>query len=93
MRNGGFVYLQHYIPRFLLWRNDYAPLNYVRFLDYGAERVFPRKVGGDYIFAHRLLMEYFADIGEKPRPSNCGKTYHIQWLCFFPARSSEIACS
>ena len=32
------------------------------FLDYAAERVFLRKVGGGYIFTHRLLMEYFASL-------------------------------
>jgi hypothetical protein len=62
LRNGGFAYLQHYVLRFLLWRNDYAPLNYIRFLDYAAERVFLRKVGGGYIFTHRFLMEYFATL-------------------------------
>jgi hypothetical protein len=62
MENGGSAYLQHYVLRFLLWRNDYAPWNYIRFLDYAAERVFLRKVGGGYIFTHRLLMEYFATL-------------------------------
>jgi hypothetical protein len=61
-KGGGFAYLQHYLLRILLWRNDYAPLNYIRFLDYAAERVFLRKVGGGYIFTHRLLMEYFATL-------------------------------
>jgi len=29
-------------------------------LDYAAERILLRKVGGGYIFTHRMLMEYFA---------------------------------
>jgi hypothetical protein len=62
LQNGGSAYLKHYALRFLLWRNDYAPWNYIRFLDYAAERVFLRKVGGGYIFTHRLLMEYFATL-------------------------------
>lgn len=53
-------YLRHYILRFLLWRNDYAPWNCVRFLDHAVERIFMRKVGSGYIFIHRLMMEYFA---------------------------------
>jgi hypothetical protein len=61
-QKGGSAWLKHYVLRFLLWRNDYAPLNYIRFLDYAAERVFLRKVGGGYIFTHRLLMEYFATL-------------------------------
>jgi hypothetical protein len=44
------------------WRNDYAPWNYIRFLNYAAERIFLRKVGGGYIFTHQLLMEYFASL-------------------------------
>jgi predicted lipid-binding transport protein (Tim44 family) len=57
---GGLACLQHLSLRFLLWRNDFAPWHYVRFLDYAAERGFLRKVGGGYIFVHRLLLEYFA---------------------------------
>jgi hypothetical protein len=36
------------------------PWNYVKFLDYAAERILLRKVGGGYIFIHRMLLEYFA---------------------------------
>jgi hypothetical protein len=57
---GGRACLQHLVLRLLLWQNDFAPLSYVRFLDYAAERIFLRKVGGGYIFVHRLLMEHFA---------------------------------
>lgn len=38
----------------------HAPLNYARFLDYCADRIFLRKVGGGYIFVHCLLLEHFA---------------------------------
>ena len=31
-----------------------------RFLDYAVKLVFLRKVGGGYIFIHRLLLEHFA---------------------------------
>ena len=41
------------------------PLNYVRFLDYCADHLFLRKVGGGYIFIHRLLLEHFADMEEE----------------------------
>lgn len=39
-----------------------APLNYVRVLDYAVARLFLRKVGGGYIFPHRMLMDYFASL-------------------------------
>jgi hypothetical protein len=35
-------------------------------LDYAAERIFLRKVGGGYIFIHRMLMEYFAALEAEP---------------------------
>ncbi|MGQ0604249.1 MAG: hypothetical protein ACT4QE_21410, partial [Anaerolineales bacterium] len=59
---GWRAYLQHSILRFLLWRNGSTPQpwEYVRFLDYAAERVILRKVGGGYIFIHRMVLEWFA---------------------------------
>ncbi len=62
LSNGGIAYLKHYALRVLLWRNGYTPWDYIPFLDYAAERVFLRKIGGGYIFTHRLLMEYFATL-------------------------------
>ena len=57
---GGIACFQHFILRFLLWLNGFTPLLYVRFLDFAAERVFLRKVGGGYIFVHRMLLEHIA---------------------------------
>jgi hypothetical protein len=62
--SGGVAYIQHFVLRWLLWRADCLPWNYVRFLDYAAERLLLRKVGSGYIFVHRLLMEYFAGLDE-----------------------------
>ncbi len=36
------------------------PWNYARFLNYATQLTFLQKVGGGYIFTHRLLMEHFA---------------------------------
>jgi DNA polymerase III delta prime subunit len=52
--------MQHYILRFWLWRADSLPWNLITFLDEAAERLLLRKVGGSYIFVHRLLLDYFA---------------------------------
>lgn len=64
---GGFAVIGHHTLRLLLWFQGQLPLNPVHFLDYAAERVFLQKVGGGYIFIHRLLLEHFAamDIGGK----------------------------
>jgi hypothetical protein len=63
---GGLDVIQHYILRLILWINGNTSFNYVRFLDYASERIFLRKVGGGYIFVHRLLMEHFAEGYQEP---------------------------
>jgi hypothetical protein len=61
---GGLACIQHIVLRFLLWRSGQLPWNLPRFLDYAAERILLCKVGGGYIFMHRLLLEYFAGLDE-----------------------------
>lgn len=51
-----------------------TPLRYAAFLDYAADCLFLRKVGGGYMFIHRMLLDYFASLGnagegEKPSAS------------------------
>lgn len=60
--NGGIAYIQHMALRLLLWRSNLMPWNYPRFLNYAAEHILLRKVGGGYIFIHRLLLDYFASL-------------------------------
>jgi hypothetical protein len=60
---GGLAVIQHGVLRYLLRRGGHTPPGYARFLDYATERIFLRKVGGGYIFVHRLLLEYFAEQG------------------------------
>jgi DNA polymerase III delta prime subunit len=59
---GGAAFIQHFMIRIILYWNNCIPWNYARFLDYAADLIFLRKVGGGYIFIHRLLMEYFAEL-------------------------------
>jgi hypothetical protein len=67
---GGRSVLQHYILRWMLYRNGFLPLRLIPFLDYCAERIFLRKVGGGYVFVHRLLMEHFASLySESTQPA------------------------
>ena len=44
---------------------DVVAWRVVPFLDHSTERIFLRKVGGGYIFIHRLLQEYFASLYEE----------------------------
>src|SRR4029077_4682644 len=48
------------------------PLNLVKFLDQSAKLIFLKKVGGGYIFIHRMLLDYFADL--TPQSAEDGKT-------------------
>jgi len=59
---GGLACERHYVLRFLLWRSGAIPWDYHRFLDNAYEQILLRKVGGGYIFLHRLLLDYFAGL-------------------------------
>lgn len=59
---GGRACIQHLTLRVALTLNRIIPWDYVAFLDYAVDRLFLQKVGGGYIFMHRLLREHFADL-------------------------------
>jgi DNA polymerase III delta prime subunit len=62
--NGWLAYIRHTVLRILLSRAGVIPSNYPGFLDEAAARILLRKVGGGYIFIHRLLLDYFVAIRE-----------------------------
>ncbi|MEP0751089.1 protein kinase [Trichocoleus sp. Lan] len=55
----GEACVKHFALRVILYSNGYIPWNYTRFLDWATERILLQKVGGGYIFVHRLLLEHF----------------------------------
>ncbi|BAZ82062.1 DUF3365 domain-containing protein [Sphaerospermopsis kisseleviana CS-549] len=57
---GGIACIQHFSLRFILWGEGLIPNNLTHFLDYATERIFLQKVGGGYIFIHRMILEHFA---------------------------------
>jgi predicted lipid-binding transport protein (Tim44 family) len=59
---GGNACIRHFKLRLTLYSNKLAPWNYAHFLDYATERLFLQKVGGGYIFVHRMLLEHFAEM-------------------------------
>jgi DNA-binding SARP family transcriptional activator len=59
---GGLAGIQHFIVRGLLHFSAGMPWNYAAFLEYAVGKTFLRRVGGGYVFLHRLLLEYFADL-------------------------------
>ena len=58
----GIACLQHLTLRIILYFDRSIPWNYARFLDYATQLIFMQKVGGGYIFIHRLLLEHFATL-------------------------------
>lgn len=70
---GGIVYIQRFSLRWVLWRENYLPWNYSRFLDYATEHILLRKVGNEYFFVHRVLLDYFATLNRTPEPLQLGE--------------------
>ncbi len=62
---GGMALIQHYSLRFIIALNNLLPWRLVPFLDHCVDLIFLRRVGGGYIFIHRLLMEHFAEMYEE----------------------------
>lgn len=59
---GGIACIDHLALRLVLYFGGWIPWNYAQFLNYASDRIFLQKVGGGYIFIHRLLMEHVAAI-------------------------------
>jgi hypothetical protein len=66
---GGLAWCQHWALRFVLYRNNLLPRRLIPWLDEMTTRGLLRRVGGGYIFIHRSLLEYFADLYEGPAGS------------------------
>jgi hypothetical protein len=62
LKFGGIAIILHYFLRLFLARNNLLPWRLVPFLDHCVDLIFLRRVGGGYIFVHRLLMEHFAEM-------------------------------
>ena len=61
-KSRGSAAIKHYILRLTLWLRGYTPFHFARFLDQCARLILIKKVGGGYIFTHRMLLEYFAEM-------------------------------
>jgi multisubunit Na+/H+ antiporter MnhB subunit/predicted ATPase len=69
LKRGGGTWLQHYIVRALLVLAHLAPWDYPSFLDAMAARLLLRRSGSAYLFVHRLLRDYLADLGPERAPA------------------------
>jgi hypothetical protein len=73
LNRGGSAVIKHYVLRLSLWWGGCMPLNLIGFLDQSARLIFLKKVGDSYIFIHRMLLEYFADLIPHKKPYEAGK--------------------
>jgi hypothetical protein len=74
LNRGGSAAIKHYALRLILWLNGYTPFNFTKFLDHCARLILLKKVGGGYIFIHRMLLEYFADLPAIEKPDESKST-------------------
>jgi hypothetical protein len=62
LNRGGSAVIKHYALRLVFWLSGFTPFNFIKFLDYCARLILLKKVGGGYIFIHRMLLDYFAEL-------------------------------
>ena len=73
LNRGGSAVVKHYALRLTLWLNGYTPFNFIKFLDHCARLILLKKVGGGYIFIHRMLLEYFAELTPQATKAEDGR--------------------
>lgn len=61
-RNGLNTFILHISVRIFLSKQKIVPMKLIDFLNDGVDNLLLRQVGGGYIFIHRRLLEYFADL-------------------------------
>ena len=62
-QGAGIICIKHLVLRILIYISQGGPWNYAKFLDQSANFLLLKKVGGGYVFVHRLLLEYFGSSG------------------------------
>ena len=73
LNRGGSAVIKHYALRLILWLSGYTPFKFIKFLDQCAKLILLKKVGGGYIFIHRMLLDYFADLAPQSTKAEDGK--------------------
>lgn len=68
--SGAMEITNHFILRLILFATAELPWPHQEFLDYAADCVLLRKVGGQYIFIHRLMLDHFSRRLDRKKPQN-----------------------
>ncbi|MEM1238307.1 MAG: protein kinase [Cyanobacteria bacterium P01_H01_bin.26] len=71
---GGEALIKHILLRLALTLSGATPWHYSKFLDYATASIFLQKVGGGYMFIHRLLLEHFASLEDGNHPGSSVKS-------------------
>lgn len=66
---GGYPATRQFVLRLFLWRTGALPFKWLPVLEGATQGLLLRRVGGGYVFAHPLLLDYFARL-EQPPESN-----------------------
>jgi hypothetical protein len=74
LNRGGSAVIKHCALRLILWLKGYTSLKFIKFLDHCARLILLKKVGGGYIFIHRMLLEYFAELTPESTRAEHGTT-------------------
>jgi hypothetical protein len=82
--------IPHFILRFIVYSRGYSSIKLGHFLDSCTKLVFLRRVGGGYIFIHRLLLEHFAAMWERGEETHCVKCCSGAWSNLFDAGSPGV---
>ncbi len=75
MRTGGLATLQHGLLFALLAAGGHLPWRLIHFLDYAADLILVHRVGGGYVFTHRLLMEHILLPASPNQPAAVGEEH------------------
>lgn len=62
LQRGGAAALKHYMVRTILACSGTLTFRFSRLLDHAADLILMKKLGGSYIFIHRMLLEHFSKL-------------------------------
>jgi hypothetical protein len=63
---GGYPATRQFVLRLFLWRTGALPFKWLPVLEGATQALLLRRVGGGYVFAHPLLLDYFARLEQDP---------------------------
>ncbi len=69
--------IKHYALRLTLYLTEKTPFKFILLLDYCSKLILLKKVGGGYIFIHRMLLQYFSNLGQENKSDFRTRLNHL----------------